>query len=176
MVFRKKYDTNMNSPVREYSRKILKFINTTSKELERELNSRKLEHFFYCDSLQHGIPTRKSYDLLIENYKIDSMDGFLDYDSLKKLFNKKVFNTDKPKSNILYYKKEYKERYHPTQKPQELLKDLISTYSNEGDIILDFTMGSGSTGVACKSLNRGFIGIEQDLNYYEVAKKRIMLL
>ena len=103
------------------------------------------------------------------------MDGFLDYDSLKKLFNKKVFNTDKPKSNILYYKKEYKERYHPTQKPQELLKDLISTYSNEGDIILDFTMGSGSTGVACKSLNRGFIGIEQDLNYYEVAKKRIML-
>lgn len=62
---------------------------------------------------------------------------------------------------------------HPTQKPVELLEYLIKTYTNEGDTILDFTMGSGSTGVACKHLNRNFIGIELDEKYFEIAKKRI---
>lgn len=64
-------------------------------------------------------------------------------------------------------------RYHPTQKPVELLKYLIKTFSNEGDVVLDFTMGSGSTGVACKNLNRKFIGIELDNTYFEIAKERI---
>ena len=62
---------------------------------------------------------------------------------------------------------------HPTQKPIELLVDLINTYSNEGDTILDFTMGSGSTGVACIKINRKFIGIELDDKYFEIAKQRI---
>ena len=64
-------------------------------------------------------------------------------------------------------------RYHPTQKPLELMEYLVKTFSNEGDIVLDFTMGSGSTGVACKKLNRSFIGIEKDILYYDIAKKRI---
>ena len=50
---------------------------------------------------------------------------------------------------------------------------LIKTYTNENDTVLDFTMGSGSTGVACKNLNRNFIGIELDKNYFEIAQKRI---
>ena len=62
---------------------------------------------------------------------------------------------------------------HPTQKPVALLKYLIKTYSNENNTILDFTMGSGSTGVACQELNRNFIGIELDAEYYEMAKQRI---
>jgi site-specific DNA-methyltransferase (adenine-specific) len=62
---------------------------------------------------------------------------------------------------------------HPTQKPVELLEYLIKTYSNEGDTILDFTMGSGSTGVACKNLNREFIGIEKEEKYFNIAKERI---
>jgi len=62
---------------------------------------------------------------------------------------------------------------HPTQKPVELLEYLIKTYTNEGYTVLDFTMGSGSTGVACKNLNRNFIGIELDENYFNIAKKRI---
>lgn len=62
---------------------------------------------------------------------------------------------------------------HPTQKPVELLEDLIKTYTNEGDIILDFTMGSGSTGVACKNLNRKFIGIELDEKYFDISVNRI---
>ena len=64
-------------------------------------------------------------------------------------------------------------RVHPTQKPVELMEYLIKTYSNENDIVLDFTMGSGSTGVACRNLNRDFIGIELDSEYYQIALNRI---
>lgn len=66
-----------------------------------------------------------------------------------------------------------KTHLHPTQKPVALLEYLIKTYSNEGNIILDMCMGSGSTGVAAKKLNRNFIGIELDENYFETAKERI---
>ena len=62
---------------------------------------------------------------------------------------------------------------HPTQKPVALLEYLIKTYTLEGETVLDFTMGSGSTGVACKNLNRNFIGIEKDNQYFKIAKKRI---
>ena len=62
---------------------------------------------------------------------------------------------------------------HPTQKPVALMEYLIKTYTNEGETILDFTMGSGSTGVAAKNTNRSFIGIELDEKYFEIAKNRI---
>ena len=69
--------------------------------------------------------------------------------------------------NILGSKK------HPTEKPVELLKVLIENSSNEGDIVMDCFMGSGSTGVACLETNRGFIGIEIDKKYYDIAMERI---
>ena len=62
---------------------------------------------------------------------------------------------------------------HPTQKPVALFEYLIKTYTNEGDLVLDNCMGSGTTGVACKNLNRNFIGIEKDENYFKIAEKRI---
>ena len=64
-------------------------------------------------------------------------------------------------------------KLHPTQKPVALMEYLIKTYTNEGETVLDFTMGSGTTGVACKNLNRDFIGIELDENYFNIAKDRI---
>ena len=63
--------------------------------------------------------------------------------------------------------------FHPTQKPVALMEYLIKTYTNEGETVLDNCMGSGTTGVACKNLNRKFIGIEQDPTYFEIAKNRI---
>ena len=66
-----------------------------------------------------------------------------------------------------------KKAVHPTQKPVALMEYLIKTYTLEGETVLDFTMGSGTTGVAAKNLNRNFIGIELDENYFEIAKKRI---
>ena len=64
-------------------------------------------------------------------------------------------------------------RVHPTQKPVALMEYLIKTYTNENELILDFTMGSGSTMVACKNTNRNGIGIELDEGYFEIAKERI---
>jgi len=76
---------------------------------------------------------------------------------------------------VQYFKQNWskQQQLHPTQKPIELMEYLIKTYSNENDLILDFTMGSGSTGVACMNTNRKFIGIELDTTYCDIAKKRI---
>jgi len=62
---------------------------------------------------------------------------------------------------------------HPTQKNLNLMENLLKIHSNQGDMVIDPFMGSGTTGVACKNLGRKFIGIEQDANYFEIAKKRI---
>lgn len=83
--------------------------------------------------------------------------------------------------NDLYYPlsiQEFKKvsgskKVHTTEKPVDLLEYLIRTYTNEGELVLDFTMGSGSTGVACKNINRDFIGIELDKGYYDIACERI---
>ena len=74
--------------------------------------------------------------------------------------------------NIQVFKKPNKPK-HPTQKPIELMEYLIKTYTNENETVLDFTMGSGSTGVACINTNRNFIGIEMDENYFDIATNRI---
>jgi len=78
-------------------------------------------------------------------------------------------------TNVLNIKKDDKRngKQHPTQKPLELIEYLVKTYTKEDDTVLDFTMGSGTTGVACKNLNRNFIGIEKDDNYFKIATDRI---
>lgn len=89
--------------------------------------------------------------------------GITSYDSTER-FPRSIlkFSTDKQKNNL-----------HPTQKPVKLLEYFIRTYTDENQTVLDFTMGSGSTGVACKNLNRNFIGIEKDGKYFQIAKERI---
>ena len=74
--------------------------------------------------------------------------------------------------SIIKFNRE-KTGFHPTQKPVALLEYLIKTYTNEGELVLDFTMGSGSTGVACLNTNRKFIGIELDGKYFNIAIKRL---
>ena len=76
-------------------------------------------------------------------------------------------------TRIIKFSNEHNVGKHPTQKPVALMEYLIKTYTNEGETVLDFTMGSGSTGVAAKNLNRNFIGIELDETYFNIAKKRI---
>jgi site-specific DNA-methyltransferase (adenine-specific) len=73
---------------------------------------------------------------------------------------------------VLEYSRD-KGKEHPTQKPVALMEYLIRTYTNEGDVVLDNTMGSGTTGVACANTGRKFIGIEREPKYYEIAKARI---
>ena len=97
-----------------------------------------------------------------------------------------VYNSDYiPSEKVFTYNDKYPEtilsgmwennigKVHPTQKPVLLMEYLIKTYTNEGDTVLDNCMGSGTTGVACKNLNRNFIGMELDEKYFEIAKNRI---
>jgi site-specific DNA-methyltransferase (adenine-specific) len=121
-------------------------------------------------------PTKEKYEALqtlgicLEPYeKLKEIDN-KHKDKFASTFN--LWQGNKYKSNILKYKKDY-DGHHPTQKPVLLLEDLIKTFSNENDLVVDLTMGSGSTGVACKNLNRNFIGIEKDKQYFEIAKNRI---
>jgi site-specific DNA-methyltransferase (adenine-specific) len=85
----------------------------------------------------------------------------------------KVYTHKYPKNIIEVSNANQRGRVHPTQKPVALMEYLIKTYTNEGETVLDFTMGSGTTGVACKNLNRSFIGIEMDEGYFNIAKDRI---
>ena len=83
-------------------------------------------------------------------------------------------NTDRyPRTNIVFKSDKQKCYLHPTQKPILLMEYLIKTYTNENETVLDFTMGSGSTGVACVNTKRNFIGIEMDDKYFEIAEERI---
>ena len=121
---------------------------------------------------QWMMPTEKRYIKLQETgfFKKTYAELKKENEKLEATFN--LWEGKKYKSNILKYKKDYN-GYHPTQKPVLLLEDLIKTFSNENDLVVDLTMGSGSTGVACNNTNRNFIGIEQDENYFNIAQKRI---
>ncbi len=186
-----KHDFEANHPLREYAKKIKEFINYSRLRLFKEIGNGGAQHFLESnsESTQFSICTEDTYNKLINLYEIDKEEWFIRYIDLEpinkeyrdklmyKLNNKypSIFNLwegKKLKSNILNYKKDYG-GLHPTQKPVSLLNDLIRTYSNEGDTVLDFTMGSGSTGVACKNLNRNFIGIELDDKYFKIAEERI---
>ena len=139
---------------------------------------------YFTDGLQFRMPTREKFDALSEAGFI-SVDfdecARINEDYLAERYSRiaketpSVFNLwegGKSKSNVLEYAKD-NDGYHPTQKPVKLLEDLIQTFSNAGDTVLDFVMGSGSTGVACMNTGRRFIGMELDPGYFEIAKKRI---
>jgi DNA modification methylase len=121
---------------------------------------------------QWAFPIKKHYEKLsITGYFLKPFKEIEEMDlKYRATFN--LWEGKKYKSNILKYKKDYN-GYHPTQKPVLLLEDLIKTFSNENDLVVDLTMGSGSTGVACENTNRNFIGIEMNDEYFKIAKQRI---
>lgn len=193
-----------NLEMREYAKKVLKHIGKSSKEIERELGHRKAEHFLQSVSTsQFSLPTEKTYNELIEKYKIDMMEGFIKYVNLKldgysynpqkktgkpykvngHQIKKDVYGQEEipahenktgdrhPKSVLKYHQSGKK--LHSTQKPLELCEWLIKTYSNEGDLVLDFCMGSGTTIEACINTDRKYIGIEKDKDIFKVANERI---
>ena len=181
LILSKKHETEAIHPLRPYFKNVMDFIGLNLKQINTKLGHRRAEHTFYIDSTQYGLCTEKTYLELIEVFGIDKVDGFKTFAELKEFdehFKNEFASTfnlwegNKYKSNILKYKKDYN-GYHPTQKPILLLEDLIKTFSNENDLVVDLTMGSGSTGIACKNTNRNFIGVEKDDKYFEIAQNRI---
>ena len=182
-------------PCKPYTNKLRCFINKKNTDIYDDFKNAGFKKYAVLDTfnsakaMRYNFCTLETYNNLIELYNIDKMEGFIDYDILLKNHNQwkertqnelnnkypSTFNLwegKKYKSNILKYKKDYTGN-HPTQKPVLLLEDLIKTFSNENDLVVDLTMGSGSIGVACKNTNRNFTGIEMDDSYFDIATKRI---
>ncbi len=178
LVFFKKYDTQAQHPLRQYAKRVLAICGGDLKAINARLGHRRAEHFFYVESTQFALCTEQTYAQLCEVYGLARMEWFKPYAELEEINRrfKRCFNLpegQKYKSNVLQYRKDYS-GHHPTQKPVALMEDLVKTYTNPGDTVLDFTMGSGSTGVACVKTKRNFIGIELDEGYFKIAEKRIM--
>jgi|AntDeeMetageno51_2_1112566.scaffolds.fasta_scaffold01068_7 site-specific DNA-methyltransferase (adenine-specific) len=180
-VFFKKYDTLSQHPLREYASQVFRHIGKTKKELFNEMGHQGVCHFMRENSTQFGLCTEKTYNEIIALYSIDKQSwfkSFADMEEINRRFARRFarrFNLPtgkKYKSNVLQYRKDYG-GLHPTQKPVALMEDLMRTYTNEGEAVLDFAMGSGTTGVACVNTGRKFIGIEMDEGYFDVACKRI---
>jgi len=111
----------------------------------------------------------ESVDLFVQRKKTDGPHGYHRKNGVIKGFKQTRANYP---DTILEYGSVHNPP-HPTQKPVALMEYLIKTYTNEGETVLDFTMGSGTTGVAAKKLNRNFVGIELDHHYFNIAKERI---
>ena len=180
LVFSKTHDHEALHPLRRYFKSIVDYIGLTKKGIVERIGQ-KADHAFRTDSTQFSLCTEDTYNELIQVFSIDKMQGFKTFAELKPIddqFKKDLPSTfnlwdgRKYKSNILKYKKDY-DGYHPTQKPILLLEDLIKTFSNEGDTVVDLTMGSGSTAVACMNTGRNFIGFELDEGYFNLANERI---
>ena len=188
-------DNNRNLGLRAYFKAVHEFIDKPRKNITDKIGTRA-DHCFRYNSTQFGLPTQKTYDALIKEYHIDKMDEYRTLDDLKKEWGTTTYNPQKTKgrpyqtkeknidcvygsvlrhstknngdrnpTSILKFNNPHK-TVHATQKPVELCEWLIKTYSNEGDTVLDFCMGSGSTIVSCINTNREYIGIEKDPDIY----------
>ena len=179
LIFSKAHDFEGLHPLRQYTDKLRQYTKYSRLRFTKTLGHGGHQHFMEGnkESSQFALCTEKTYNELIEVFGIDKIDGFLSYAEIEQI-NKRYTSTfnlwegKKYKSNILKYKKDY-DGYHPTQKPVLLLEDLIKTFSNENDLVVDLTMGSGSTGVAALRTGRRFVGIEKDENYFNVAVRRL---
>jgi len=180
LVFSKKNEFEGLHPLRPYFKEVFEFIGGTKKRIIETIGQR-VDHVFRFKSSQFDLCTLETYNDIIKHFNIDEMQEFKEFDYLQgvdtefKIKFASTFNLwegKKYKSNILKYKKDYT-GHHPTQKPVLLLEDLIKTFSNENDLVVDLTMGSGSTMVACENTNRNGIGIEMDNNYFNIAEMRI---
>lgn len=182
--------TDLSHPCRQYFKYILEELNITKAHIAKRLGNSSADHVFRIESSQFALCTEKTYNALIDLFNLTNLEKYLTYAEIVELNKAELLKPEyiareysvrstfnlpagkKHKSNILKYKKE-RGSVHPTQKPVLLLEDLIKTYSNEGDLVVDLTMGSGSTGVAAKNTNRNFTGIEMDEDYFKIAKDRI---
>ena len=177
LIFQKVHDYELLNPLRTYFKSLFEFIGAKSiEDINSKLGDETAKHCF-TGSFQFCLCTAETYQRLISIFGIDKMDGFMTYGELKRInkasesrFN--LWQGKGSKSNVLAYPKD-SDGSHPTQKPVMLLEDLVKTFSNEGDNVLDFTMGSGSTGVACRNCGRNFVGIEKDDGYFAIATDRL---
>ena len=167
-----KTDLNNFRSLRQYFEEYQEALGMTKKEIIGRIGQ-KADHCFRWKSSQWDMPTKETYE---ELSRFPLKHKFLrkEYEDLRKEYEdlRYTFNNQKQNHSIMNYEVP-KKSGHITPKPVELLEYLIKTSSNEGEMVLDNCMGSGSTGIACINTNRRFIGIEKDDKYFNIAVNRI---
>lgn len=181
LVFSKTHCGDDSHPLRDYFKNVINFIGKSRTLIIKEIGGRA-DHVTRVNSTQFSLCTEETYNIMIELYNLKNMDNFKTFNELKAIDEQVKANTfpstfnlwegGNYKSNIFKYKKDYT-GLHPTQKPVLLLEDLIKTYSNLNDTVVDLTCGSGSTAIACKNTERNFICFEMNERYYNLAQERI---
>lgn len=175
LIFSKTNDTEKSHILINYFMDELNKTGLNQQGVNNILGNRMGGHYF-TNGFQFCVPTENNYlKLQTTGYFKKSYSEIKEIDNQFKNKFASTFNLwqgKKFKSNIFKYDRS-DVGHHPTQKPVLLLEDLIKTFSNENNLVVDLTMGSGSTGVACKNTNRKFIGIEQDEKYFNIATQRI---
>jgi site-specific DNA-methyltransferase (adenine-specific) len=128
---------------------------------------------FNCKGYYYPQMTLRDKPVTVKNYSKKGKDSSYKINQDGSNSKKYTYTHKNPDTIIVGKWEANKGKVHPTQKPVALMEYLIKTYTNENELVLDFTMGSGTTGVACVNTKRNFIGIEMDDKYFEIAKNRI---
>lgn len=152
---------NIEQALIDYFQSLHKQIGKTKSQIKKDIPL--ADHCFRVSINNFALPTEETYNKIIKLYNLKDCKGL---EELKYEYLKYVYNGISQPNYIHANFKKNKLTSHSCEKPQELLINLINTASNEGDVVLDPFMGCGSCAIACKGLNRDFIGIEKDTNYF----------
>ena len=180
LVFTKRHDLDNAHPLRSYFETVFKYIGEPKVKILSKVGGR-VDHTLRFSSPQFSLCTEEAYAALCDAYDLELMHGFSPFQDLAaqdQAFRRDtapVFNLPEGqnhKSNVLVYSKDAGS-IHPTQKPVALMEDLVYTFSNEGDNVLDLTTGYGSTLVACENLGRNGSGIEKTRHWFDLTTKRL---
>tara|TARA_R110000737_G_scaffold202747_1_gene221905 strand:+ start:1342 stop:2211 length:870 start_codon:yes stop_codon:yes gene_type:complete len=151
----------------EYFQSLHKQIGKSKAQIKKDIPL--ADHAFRVSINNFALPTEETYTQLKDLYNLKDCKTLEELRTLREPILYTYNGKSQPNYMYANFKKN-KQTNHPCEKPQELLLNLISTASNEGDVVLDMFMGGGSTGIACKNINRKFIGIEKDKKYYDEVK------
>jgi site-specific DNA-methyltransferase (adenine-specific) len=183
-----KLDTNNFSSLRRYFKEFQEALDLTLPEINRILKHRRGEHCFYWKTTQWDMPTSETYKELCklplkkpylrreyEDLRREYEDLRREYEDLRREYEdlRYTFNNQKTHHSVWNYDFDSNKYGYIVLKPIPLIENIIKHSSNEGDLVLDIFGGSGTTGLACKNLDRNYILIEKEEKYCEIARKKI---
>jgi adenine-specific DNA-methyltransferase len=177
-----KLDVNNFQSLRDYFRDYQEAIGLGINQINERLGHRRAEHAFYWNSTQWDLPTAETYAELGEVFPVEFLrreyeDLRREYEDLRREYEdlRRTWNTDGNTLDVIVGSivTTRETTAHPTTKPTWIMERLVRVSTNRGDTVLDFTMGSGTTGVAAVRLGRCFVGIEKDADYFAIAETRI---
>jgi len=177
-----KYDINNFKTLRQYFKTLQEYIGLNKKQII-DIIGQKADHCFRWGSSQWDLPTKKTYQELIDVFKIDKWENFKTYENLRQEYEnlrqeyedqRYTFNNQKTHHSVWNYDFVSCD-WHPTPKPPALIENILKHSSNENDIVLDPFAGTGVVGEVCIKLNRRYVGFEIDKEYYEAACKRLKI-